>query len=266
MPNTEPQEEIITTEEADAILDDAEVDFESEARKEGWVPLEEFRGPKSAWKTAEKFVHDGMHIASIQNAKVKRLQEKLDRLEKQQAEFTPFMRKAIEKAEKEAEKARAELKAARKKAIEEGDGEAFERADEALQNVVEKPYGAPKDEPPEVREWASKHPEYQSNPDGSPANEYTAVVNGLADLAIKTVGQNAPISVYFEELDRRIENHFKPAAKPTAVASGRPSKQTKKSKSYDDLPADAKKACDMFTKNYGLTREEYLKNYDWSEA
>ena len=39
----------------------------------------------------------------------------------------------------------------------------------------------------------------------------------------------------------------------------------KKGKTYDDLPPEAKAACDKFVRTIpGYKREDYVKEYDWS--
>ena len=34
-------------------------------------------------------------------------------------------------------------------------------------------------------------------------------------------------------------------------------------RSYEDLPSDAKSACDKYVKQKLMTRDEYLQAYDW---
>ena len=52
--------------------------------------------------------------------------------------------------------------------------------------------------------------------------------------------------------------------KPNGVDPGGEKTTTSKAKSYESLPADAKKACDQFVRDIpGFKREDYLNTYEW---
>ena len=50
---------------------------------------------------------------------------------------------------------------------------------------------------------------------------------------------------------------------PIDVGTGSTSRPAKGKKSYESLPAEAKAACDKFVKQGLMTREEYVKEFDW---
>ena len=53
---------------------------------------------------------------------------------------------------------------------------------------------------------------------------------------------------------------------PASVStpSGQVTTQRSRKKTYDDLPAEAKSACDKFVKTIpGYTRDKYVAAYDW---
>lgn len=60
-----------------------ETNFEEEARYQGWVPKEEFRGPYDMWLPAEDFVRKGKEINPILRANNERLKQSLSALERQ---------------------------------------------------------------------------------------------------------------------------------------------------------------------------------------
>ena len=47
------------------------------------------------------------------------------------------------------------------------------------------------------------------------------------------------------------------------MESARQSSANDSKRTYADLPADAKKACDQFVKDKIMTREQYLEIYEW---
>jgi hypothetical protein len=73
----------------------------------------------------------------------------------------------------------------------------------------------------------------------------------------------------YREVGKRAKEVFKHKLvnsrrdEPSAVEGGG-SKPKKGGKTFDDLPAEGKKAFDRFAKQIpGFTKEDYLKNYVW---
>ena len=77
---------------------------------------------------------------------------------------------------------------------------------------------------------------------------------------------------FLDKLDDRIKEYFPHKftgnkAKGSAVDSSGSVRGSGSSgkKSYDNLPADAKQACDRFIKNGWIkSKQEYVDSYDWS--
>jgi hypothetical protein len=75
---------------------------------------------------------------------------------------------------------------------------------------------------------------------------------------------------FYEEVTRQVkeaqpEKFTNPARKSASVSSssdGR-SPSTKTKKSYNDLPSEAKQACDKFVKQKLMTQEQYVAEYQW---
>lgn len=244
------------------------IDYESEAREQGWRPQEEWKGDPEKWKSAEQFVEDGKNILPIVNAKNSKLQGKVDDLAAQVAElrqtnqqFGEFSKKAMDRWKKETSDLRQELKARRKQAIDEGDGAAFENADQQLAELDRNDVPA-QEIPPEAQAFVSKNPWYGAD------EEMTAFADGIAD---RLAGSGYQGVAYFNELEARAKKAFphkfknEEKGKPSVVETeGSQTKKDTSKKSFDNLPPEAKAACRQFQKEIdGFTEDQYLEMYDW---
>jgi hypothetical protein len=74
---------------------------------------------------------------------------------------------------------------------------------------------------------------------------------------------------FLDEVDRRVKaefpEHFENPRRrePATVESGGRQHRARGSHTYNDLPAEAKVACDKFVRRGQITREQYLKTYEW---
>jgi len=246
-----------------------ERDYEAEARADGWVSQEEWKGDANKWIPAEEFVKRGETILPIVQAKLRKKLEEVDDLKRRFDErenvfkdFQTFQEQALAKAKKEREEAIAALEAERKKAITEGDGEAFDKADKKLQDLRAQP-PQPK-ESTEVTAWKAENKWYETDA------ELTAIADGLADV-VKRENPGLKGKAFLDKLTERVRSvvphKFENPRRSDVITTGGGNKKgSGKSKGYDDLPADAKAACDRFVKSIpGFSREAYLSTYDWSE-
>ena len=64
-----------------------ERDYEAEAKIQGWVPQDEWKGSEAAWSPAEEFIHRGEQINPILRKNNERLLRELEATKKQMAEF-----------------------------------------------------------------------------------------------------------------------------------------------------------------------------------
>jgi hypothetical protein len=103
---------------------------------------------------------------------------------------------------------------------------------------------------------------YQTN------EKLATYADGVAEQVINS-GYTGP--AYYTELTRRVKDAFpeefqnKRQAQANTVESGG-ELETQGSEvphTWENLPADAKKACDDFVKGGFTTREDYLANYEW---
>jgi DNA-binding transcriptional MerR regulator len=242
-----------------------ERNFETEARQQGWVGKEDFKGDPEKWTDAQSFVEKGEKIAGIANKRARELKDLLDQTRETNRQASEHFKKTLERERKEHESEIKRLTEVRKKAITDGDGDTFTRADERLNELR-------KDTPTEVdpekakydrlaTQWASDNDWYGQN------GKLTGYADGIAE---RVANEGYSGKAYFTELTRRVKEEFPEEfknpnrGKANGVESGGEKGSNSKAKSYENLPADAKKACDKFVRDIpNYKREDYLNTYEW---
>lgn len=249
-------------------------DFEAEAKADGWVPQTEWKGDPNKWIPADEFVKRGETILPIVQAKYRKtldevgeLKRKFDEQQGVFGEFQKFQEQALAKANKERENAIAELEALRAKAITDGDGQTFTQTDKKLQELRAEATTPPKKDPPkespEVTAWKAENKWYLSD------MELTAVADGLADV-VSRENPGLKGKAFLDKLTERVKSvvphKFENPRRQEQLTGEGSRKGSGKSKGYDDLPADARKACDQFVRTIpGFTKEQYLSQYTWEQ-
>lgn len=256
---------------------------EKEARLMGWVPKEEFRDGEH-WVDAETFVKRGKEINPILRKNNETLLKKLEAAEKEvaavkqaAAEFKAFQKENAERKVKELEKQLQELKEQKKTAISQADGDAVVAIDEQIDAVKAEQQEAkklPKEEKPAAPEvvfdpvitsWMDENKWFGDD------QKYTRV----ADAIGASISQEFPHlkgKAFFEKLDEELqevlpEKYKKKSSRPNPVegAASTPTRPVGgKKQTYENLPADAKAACDRFVKQGFMTREQYVADYEWN--
>ena len=238
---------------------------EAKARRQGWRPKDEYRGPEDKWVDAEAFLKRSDEELPV-------MRERLRKQDRDLAELKSTVTKFAEhhaKVEKIAyERALAEVKKQRREALAIGDADGFEAAEERLQELKEvKPATTQKaaaaEIAPEILTWAKANPWFTSEPRlAKYAQQYALELEnedptrGMTDI-LKDVTKE--VMARFPEKFANAKRAAPPAVEGTSsVAAG------KGSKTYQALPPEAKKACDDFIRK-GLikSKDEYLKYYDW---
>lgn len=247
-----------------------ERDFAKEASADGWVPQDQWKGDPNKWIPAEDFVKRGETILPIVQAKYRKEMAKVTELERKVEEqssvfneFRTFQEQALAKAKQDREAAIAELELQRAKAITDGDGQTFTQADQKLQQMraqaPAKP--SPQKESPEVLAWKSENPWYESDA------TLTAIADGLSGVVAKEnpgLKGKAFLDKLTERVKSEVPHKFENPRRQEQLTDAGTRKGSSKSKGYDDLPADAKSACDRFVSTIkGFTKEQYLSQYTW---
>jgi len=266
-------------------------DAEARARRMGWVPESEWQGdpPKAGFASAEAFIERGeseLPILRERNRKLdKELAETSQRIAELGTTLAEFKEHSAKVDERAVKRAKEELKAAQRKAVEDGDTDAFDTAAKGIEDLDK---DAPKPEDRSVKAQAK-------SPDDDPVFKKWAGQNPwYGDDVVRTVFANsaAPIiaekgytgTAFYAEIERevraeypeRFENPNRKRAS-NVEGGGRSTPRPKKNgRDYGNLPAEAKAQCDKFVKTMVkgangkmeplLTREQFVEDYDWSEA
>jgi hypothetical protein len=248
---------------------------ETKARRLGWVPKEEFKGNPDQWRDADEFLHRGEEIHGYLKADLDRLHNTLTQRDRELVEIRQTMdefRKFHNETESRAYKrAIEELKALKISAIEQGDGSKVVEIDDQIDRLKEA-QAAPKEvksaTPAQVNndfiDWSVQNKWYGADV------ELTQLAEDLGEV-IKKQKPNLVGKEFLDEVTNRVkklspEKFENPNRQTAAVGSssdGRAPSTSGKKKSYENLPADAKKACDKFVKEGLLTKEQYVKEFEW---
>jgi hypothetical protein len=262
-------------------------EVQKEARMFGWVPREEFRGSDEEWVDADVFVKRGKEINPILRKNnellMKKLDEKskeIDSIKQSVEEFKKFQKEAFERKQADYEVQIAELKSKKREAIAEGNGDLVVDIDDQIDEIKEaqreareeakrKPEEPAKSaeipEDPALQAWLGRNQWFGSD------TEMTDVANGLG-ASVRRQFPHLSGQDFLNKLDEKIAEYFPHKvlgnkARGSAVDSSGDVRGGSGSgkKTYDNLPADAKAACDRFIKNGWIkNKQEYLDNYDWS--
>ena len=225
--------------------------IEAEASKMGWTPKSEFKGDPAKWRPADEFVERGKNMLPIVQASNKRLEREVAELRQTTKEFADHLSKTEQRAY---ERALADLKQQRKEAIAAGDGETFDKVDEAIADLKKEAdakaaKGADKAGPaddPVYAEWESRQT-WLKDPDMAEYGEFAA-------SKLRAAGEKATGADFLELVTKKVKAQFpekfeNPRRAAAPAVEGAAPAQRKGGKSYADMPADARAACDRMAKN-----------------
>jgi hypothetical protein len=250
---------------------ESEVDFEAQAKEDGWSPQSEWNGDPAKWITAEEFVKRGEKILPLVNAKLRKERERTAKLEADVSElregnkqFLQFHEQTLAKERKERDAVIAQLEAERKKAITDGDGDAFDRADKKLQEARTTPPPKPAGPSPDMQAWLVENPWYTTD------KKMQKIADGLSDVLAEenpTLKGRAFLDKLAELVKVEMPHKFQNARREASTTESHERKTPSKTgRTYEDLPADAKASCDKFIKTIpGFSKEKYLAHYDWRQ-
>ena len=249
-------------------------DYDALAGEMGWTPKEKFRGDPAKWVDAETFYEKGQHVLPIVKSKLKeetaarlKLEAELKQTRQDTIALKQHMEKASarEKAELASEIAR--LKQERITAIQEGDGVRVDQVETRIEELKAAQKEEVKPVQQQVRqevhpayaEWVKDNKWYQSDA------VMTAYVNARAyEMNLGGHSLEDTLKAIDVEIRERFPEKFqdKSTERPSAHRGGSVSKKAAPN-SYEAMPLEDQKACDRMVKQYGLKREDYVKNY-WS--
>lgn len=254
-----------------------ESEAEVKARRLGWVPKEEFKGDPEKHRSAEEFLERGSNLLPLLQRDNERLHRTVDKVERELretkevlTEFRDFASKSEERAYK---RAKAELESKLDGAIQSADVDTARQARRELAELESEQRQVPKVEP--KKEEPKADPVFQS---WIAENDWFNKSESLRGYATEIFGElersqpGRPASELLAETKNKVMDKFperfginprrEGAAAVAAPQGGAAPK--KKGKTYEDLPPEAKRACDKFVKTIpGYTRDKYVKDYDW---
>lgn len=247
---------------------EAPVDFESEAKKMGWTPLDEFKGDPKHHLDAETFYTRAVEYMPIAKATIKNLSRRLDQAERDAKRASEFFSKAQERAYNDA---LATIRAEQEAAVESGDIAAH-RAAAAKLDKLEKPEAEQKEviseeqRAEEFADWGKENKWYATNP------IMQAYADSQAQILAKSKGgilDRADLDAVSDRVKAKFADDFEdeaPATKtkrPMTEGAGN-ARPAKGGKTFADLPPEARQMCDKWVKNGIIkSREDYVKSYEW---
>jgi len=276
-------------------MDHTSEELEHEARSQGWVPKDEFKGDPGKWVDAEEFVEKARHVMPLLRKNNERLERKLaeqgtqlanvlKELDSWREDFKnmeEFHKEDVKRQVEDARKAlKAELKAARAEDDVDREIEAQRRLNqldsaEAAAKTAEDDPPARKKQPdreetaptPDLKAWMDENKWYGVDEDRS--REALRVADDMAYEMRKGRLEELKGAPFFAELDRRLSK-LHGSASPRGQNKVGDSKtngagRNGKGKGYNDLSAEAKEICDRqaerFVRKDGTGRFKTVEDF-----
>lgn len=258
---------------------------ETLATMQGWTPKEDWvkqgKDPEK-WRDAKGFLEYGAKNSALLNERLEKMTRRVEELttraergEQAAADLALLKAKAEERGY---DRAKKEIMARHAAAVETGDGTAAAQAMEELTELKkpepEKPpeRQQPQGDTPEFTQWKKENNWFDNDKEMRRYADRQAKALALEYAQTRTrVSQEDFLAEVLSEVKGRFPDKFRPngSAPPPPDGGGHGSTQTngsRKGKSYDDLPSDAKAACDRIiaTKHKGkpiMTQAQYVKDY-----
>ena len=245
-----------------------ERDYVAEATRQGW--REDYDGDNKT--DAQTFVEKGERIAGIAQSNAARektqFENRIAKLEAANKEFGEYKDGQLERSESRNKELLSELSRKRAQAVTDNDGEEFYKADREMEQVRES-MDAPPPQPnggnqpnPLFDAWLINNDWYNADP------MLKAIADGV-EGQIAGEGYSGP--AYYSEVTRRVKEMSpdsfgnKRQSGSTSVEAGGELdvKPDSSAHSYDNLPPEAKAACDKFVAAGISTKESYVSTFEW---
>jgi hypothetical protein len=272
------------------------------ATAQGWKPKSEYKGPAGRWRPAKEFLARGENELPLLRDNIRRLTRANADMTREMASIrdqntqmgqviTDLRDLSVRNEQSAYARLKAEIQGRMDAAAEVSDMPAYRRAQQEMEALEPPP--APRsvdpapgnqnrrddnnppppppaqrqeDQPvdPEVQQWMDEN-RWFNTPPGNPLASYALEQHALilTQHADYTMVQN------LREVKRRVVAKFperfkgtKPRAAAAQPPSGGHNAPDLNAKTYENMPKDAKEACDRLVKQIkGYTREEYVAEY-----
>jgi hypothetical protein len=251
------------------------------ARRLGWRPQEEYKGTRE-WVPAEKFIETAenelpvlrSHLRRLDDVYVKEtgaLKSEIAELKQVMGDFREFASRGEQRA---FEKAKRELEEKRDVAVAHADTETFKATQKEIDELdksVKPPKPAEVEKPkidapdPAITSWIGENPWFTTD---SELMEYAKAQDQFLMKAKPGLSVAERLAMVKDRTKKEYPDKFGNPKRDQASSVSEPGSHPalrKKGKTYDDLPAEAKAACDKFVRTIpNYKREDYVKEYDWS--
>lgn len=229
------------------------------AKAMGWVPKEEFRGDPTRWTDAQAFVERGENILPVLKERLDHVIKENKEIKEAQKEFLDYHKKT---AKREYDRALQTVQQRKLDAVQDADVDGYQKAEQEERELLKESPPVKQNEPkPEFVDFLKNNDWYQSDPDmRAYADNMGVFISSTKNLEYGDVLKEVE-----KEVKARYPGKFQNQRRESADSverspdTGLPVKQ---GKTFNDLPADAKAACEKFMRNIpGFTKEQYLKDY-----
>jgi hypothetical protein len=258
-------------ETSDKGADEAQQQIETRARAMGWTEKSEFKGDPAKWRDAAEFVERGENLLPLVKAQNKRLEREVAELKQTTRELGDYLSKTEQRAY---DRAIADLKQQRKEAIAAGDGDAVEKAEDQIEQLksdaaakaakrAEKKDDGPD---PVYAEWEARNAWLKD-----------AELSDYAEFAaqkLRASGEKATGAEFLDMVAAKVKAQFpakftNPRRETAQAVEGAAPAARRGGKSYADMPAEARAACDRMAKNgfggdekaMAKFKADYVKQY-----
>jgi len=241
-----------------------EIDEETlaEAKRQGWVPQEDYNGPEDKWVNADTFVKKGKEINALLRKDNEFLKREVSEMKSTMMEFKKFHADTEKRAY---ERAMLDLREQKKEAIAAGDGEKVLQVDDAIDELKtarkEDKIAAPSQAiDPAFISWQEDNRWFGKD------TELTAEANLIGEV-VKRQNPTLIGTEFLDEVTKRVKRMYPEKftnanrSKPNPVEGSTAKPSGPRGKGFADLPPEAKSACQKFEKQGLVTREQYIKEY-----
>lgn len=247
---------------------------EDKARRQGWRPLDQFKGPPEKWVDAATFLERGEKYAPFIQAENKKLEKALDAqrvrtavLEKQLKDLGEFASKATINAYRNAKR---DIEADIEAAAAAGDVEGVKTATKALVDLgSEAAAEAPIVKPEPDAEWQTAEEKWKADNPWFDKDKAMTLFALDEDRELAQTKPNMAAEDRLAEVAKRVRAEFphkftNPNRERPGAVEGAPSPGRRSSgRDFSNLPPEAKAFCDSMVKQGIMTREAYVKGYQW---
>lgn len=275
------------TEEAVVVESKATVEQQAAAEKLGWIPASRFKGDPERFIDADAYIERGETVLPIVKEHNKRLQGQVESLTAESAATKAALKAAQDAIEQIEERhsvetqkavaaARKQVKEQLAKASEDGDHEGVAELTDQLTQL-----NAAEEKPPE-KKAAAAPPAFVPHPDLKAWNEEnswfgtsrrkTALALGIAQ-ELREAGEKSVGRPFYDlvaaEVEKETGGSKKAEPRGDKVEGARNSDEGEVrsggKKSYANLPADAKTACDADGKRFIGADKKYKTAAEWRQ-